>query len=692
MNQFQEFLKKVREDHNPALKATIESQEAFKHISSIQEGDKATIKDMAELLNLMDEYDQRKSYGGHLEAWFEPGTPYGIDKLPKHAAFFEAGTKYRIRAAISGNRCLAEGTLIATPKGPVPIEDIRVGDFVYDRYGEPTLVTQTHDNGEQEVFEVTSRGKVMLTCTPNHELDCFVRNNRGKSWKEAKVWEERVRADELSDYASVRRVYVKSTLSEKRSFPDRIKLTKTNVSYIAKTYDITVAHPEHFYLLANGISVSNCGKSQMSAYEAACHATGLYPPFWKGKRFNRPVKVWACGISWGQVKEAIQAKIYGIQGNPGTGMIARDLIVKTSAAAGIPGALESMTVRHISGQNSIIAFKTYEQGIRAFQGAEVDFILLDEEPPYEIFDECDVRLMTTGGCMVMTFTPQMGLTPTLVNLYKNADLLVGAEALPEQALLLAHRKQTESEAPKKELKQKTVAIVQISMYDVPWLSEEQIEDRKLKSPSHLVDSRIYGRVTIGEGTIYPISIDKLICDPFKIPKHWKRTYGMDVGWQVTAAEWIAIDPETDIAYVYSEYRGEEKEPLIHAHSIKAPGEWIVGSIDYSANARNQTDGKRLVDIYRNHGLKLMNAEKAVEAGIYAVWERMATGRLKIFKNCRHVLAEIPIYRRDEKGKIIKEHDHALDSLRYAIMGLHYAKAAPISSTSLEAPTFKEYRF
>src|SRR5690349_19283270 len=37
------------------------------------------------------------------------------------------------------------------------------------------------------------------------------------------------------------------------------------------------------------------GKTHVGAYEAACHLTGLYPPEWKGRTFDRPTKGWIAG-------------------------------------------------------------------------------------------------------------------------------------------------------------------------------------------------------------------------------------------------------------------------------------------------------------------------------------------------------------------------------------------------------------
>lgn len=49
------------------------------------------------------------------------------------------------------------------------------------------------------------------------------------------------------------------------------------------------------------------------------------------------------------------------------------------------------------------------------------------------------------------------------------------------------------------------------------------------------------------------------------------------------------------------------------------------------------------------------------------------GRLKFFTSVTNLAAEYRLYRRDDKGKIIKAFDHALDALRYGVMsGLEVA--------------------
>src|SRR5207249_3837328 len=84
---------------------------------------------------------------------------------------------------------------------------------------------------------------------------------------------------------------------------------------------------------------------------------------------------------------------------------------------------------------------------------------------------------------------------------------------------------------------------------------------------------------------------------------------------------------------------------------------------------------------------LIAADNAVEAGLYAAWSRLSTGRLKVFKNVLpNWLAEYRIYRRDEKGKVVKENDHLMDATRYLIMsGLAIAQQRPADRWGLTKP-------
>jgi hypothetical protein len=129
--------------------------------------------------------------------------------------------------------------------------------------------------------------------------------------------------------------------------------------------------------------------------------------------------------------------------------------------------------------------------------------------------------------------------------------------------------------------------------------------------------------------------------------------------------------------LYSEHYRGQAEPAIHAQSVLARGEWIPGVIDPASRGRGQRDGAQLVQDYKDLGLNLEFAFNGVESGIYSVWQRLSSGRLKVFKSMGGWVSEFRLYRRNDKGQVVKENDHLLDATRYLIMsGLDRAKVKP----------------
>jgi hypothetical protein len=209
--------------------------------------------------------------------------------------------------------------------------------------------------------------------------------------------------------------------------------------------------------------------------------------------------------------------------------------------------------------------------------------------------------------------------------------------------------------------------VQISWDEVPHLDAETKKTLLDGMMPHMRDARTKGIPVLGAGAIYPVPESVYVVEPFQIPTHWPRSFGLDVGWNRTAAVWGAWDRQTDTVYIWSEYYAAQSPPAVHAAGIRSRGEWIPGAIDPASAGSNQKDGSTLIGEYRQLGLDLHEADNAVEAGMFAVYQRLARGGLKMFSTCRNLLSEMRIYRRDEKGRVVKVNDHAVDALRYLIM-------------------------
>lgn len=220
-------------------------------------------------------------------------------------------------------------------------------------------------------------------------------------------------------------------------------------------------------------------------------------------------------------------------------------------------------------------------------------------------------------------------------------------------------------------------LIQLDWDDAPHLSEEAKKELLASIPEYQRDARSKGIPQLGSGAIYPIPQADIEIADFIIPEHWEQWYGMDVGWNCTSAAFFAKNPETDERFLTSIYKMGKEKPVVHASAIKARGAWLKGAIDPASRGRNQEDGRVLLQSYLDEGLKLTCANNAVESGIYKVWQLLATGQLKVFKSCVAWFEEFRIYRRDEKGKVVKEKDHAMDATRYGLMSEDEVADVPI---------------
>ena len=401
------------------------------------------------------------------------------------------------------------------------------------------------------------------------------------------------------------------------------------------------------------------GKSFCGAMEIAYHATGKYPSWWAGKRFNRPVRCWAGGVSNETTRDVCQKELVGQPDDPtarGTGSIPLNSIGDTVRKAGVPNAINSVVVKHITGGYSRIGFKAYEMGKEKWMGESIDVIWLDEEPPPSIYSQALTRTADKGGIVFMTFTPEQGMTETVAQFINNIK--------DGQALL------------------------QATWDDAPHMTDTVRKQILEALPPHERKMREKGIPVLGSGLVFPLPEEDLLCDPIDIPDHWPRLCGIDFGWDhPTAVAWIAWDRDSDIVYVYDSYSLRQETVPVHASAINARGKWIPVIWPMDGRQADKGSGKNLTEQYRkesvnmlrehfsnppSQGMKEGTGGNSVEAGIMQMLTRFQTKRLKIFKNQGKLLEELRMYHRKE-GKIVPIHDDVISALRYCVMSLRKAR-------------------
>jgi phage terminase large subunit-like protein len=115
------------------------------------------------------------------------------------------------------------------------------------------------------------------------------------------------------------------------------------------------------------MAANQSGKSFAGGMEAAMHATGIYPNWWKGRRFEGPTIGWVCGQTNEQVRDVAQRVLVGRPGSLGTGALPKESILEPVSGRGISDLLDNVRVQHVSGGVSTIGFKSYISGRERFQ-------------------------------------------------------------------------------------------------------------------------------------------------------------------------------------------------------------------------------------------------------------------------------------------------------------------------------------
>ncbi len=416
---------------------------------------------------------------------------------------------------------------------------------------------------------------------------------------------------------------------------------------------------ERLFMAAN-----QSGKTYSGAFEVAMHATGRYPSWWTGVRFPRATR-WMIGSESAELTRKGQQRL--LLGPPelrdewGTGAIPHDCLVDTSMRAGVADAVASCTVKHVSGEQSVIQFNSYDQGRSKWQADTVDGVWLDEEPPMSIYSEALTRTNATGGMVFVTFTPLMGMSDVV------------------RRFLLD--------------KPDGTTVISMTVYDVEHYTPEERERIIASYPEHERDARTKGIPSMGSGRVFPIADEAVAVQPFQIPPHWPRIVGLDFGIDhPTAAVWLAWDRDTDTLYVTDTYRVKDTSIVQHAASIRTRGEWIPVAWPHDGLQRDKGSGQQLAAQYKAQGLSMLkdratfeDGSNGLEAGVAQMLERLQTRRLRVFAHLSEWFEEFRLYHRKD-GLIVTKVDDLMAATRYGMMMRRAAKtAAEVQPRGFVAP-------
>lgn len=223
-------------------------------------------------------------------------------------------------------------------------------------------------------------------------------------------------------------------------------------------------------------------------------------------------------------------------------------------------------------------------------------------------------------------------------------------------------------------------VTRMTIADAEHYTEEERAAIIASYPAHERKARAQGIPVLGSGRVFPIDEDDIKVEAFAIPAHWPQIGGIDFGWDhPTGASKLAWDRDGDVIYVTNSYGKREATPVIHAAALKPWGDWLPWAWPHDGLQHDKGSGEQLAAQFKAQGLQMLSERatfedgtNGVEAGISEMFDRMQTGRWKVFSHLEDWFAEFRLYHRKD-GLIVKLNDDRISSSRYAMMMKRFAK-------------------
>lgn len=387
------------------------------------------------------------------------------------------------------------------------------------------------------------------------------------------------------------------------------------------------------------------GKTECGAVESIWLCRGEHP----FKKLEKACDGWVVSLSRQVQRDVAQSKILAYLKPEWIQDVVMSEGRKDSLSGGI---IDYILIKNVFGGVSKLGFKSCDQGREKFQGTSLDFVWFDEEPPYDIYIECKMRVIDRCGQIFGTMTPLKGLTWVYDEIYVN------------------------------EKNDPDIWHTFMTWQDNPFLASQEIQKLYDCMSKDELESRCYGKFVGHSGGVYNEFDENLhVIEPFAVPYEWYDNISIDPGLNnPLSAHWYAVDFDGNV-YVIAEHYQAQKDIIFHSQKIKEicdnlnwhrKNGYINALIDSAASQRTLASTKSVADLFYDNGILVnTNVNKDVFSGIQRVksYFKNANGkaRLFIFKNCTNMIREIKTYRWGDGDNPIKKDDHAVDELRYYIM-------------------------
>lgn len=228
-----------------------------------------------------------------------------------------------------------------------------------------------------------------------------------------------------------------------------------------------------------------------------------------------------------------------------------------------------------------------------------------------------------------------------------------------------------------EKRRSNYGLVQASSKENPHLDADFVAEMIEDYSEQFAAQEIDGQFVAFEGLVYSeFREDIHVFVPFDIPPEWPRYRGIDFGYKNPfVCLWAAEDPDGRL-YFYQEHYERRKLLDEHVSLINAAaGSDAENGIRYQWTVADH-DAQDCAELH-SKGIQTMPAKKSVSPGIQRVKSRFKVqpdGRPRIFFSSVviNTIKELYMYRHNpkaEKEEPLKEHDHAMDTIRYIVAAI-----------------------
>lgn len=394
-------------------------------------------------------------------------------------------------------------------------------------------------------------------------------------------------------------------------------------------------------------------KTSSVARGISYHLRGWYPDDWPGHRFDRPIRAFVATVVMDKTLGVLQR--YFLEGDPAkklTPCIHKSLIVETGEKTN--QGYKDITIRSKNFGNSFLKFGAFEQRARNSQSDGFDIIWLDEASIIEYYTELNFRSTAFDGdksFVYATMWPEKGRDELVSRFLNNA---------PAGEVRNHH------------------FYIKSSWSDNPGLTEEEKELMRISCPPWQLEAREHGTPIFGHGKVFTMAEKEIFIKKRDLPQDFysnaEYIYGLDPA-SSSGGTWgfVLLARYDNIIYVIKDYKKSDLTPIEHGDNIfQIIPEWNpIGIHDYAGAGEDLHTKTSTIDFLKNKfGFRMSPAVKTKGTKtntIDKIFILNRSGKFKIVEDeCPNLIEEWRGYARDEKGKIIKENDHTIDALLYAL--------------------------